>query len=58
MTSRSPVSSVISLTYSTRRPRKLATRSTRLPTPTGSGVSSRALRRPPIQLVSLAGSRR
>jgi hypothetical protein len=58
MASRSQVSSVTSLTYSIRRPRNPATRATWLPALTGPGVSSRALRTPPIQLVSLAGSRR
>src|SRR5215218_9148192 len=45
--SRSGASSVTSLTYSTRRPRKEATRSTWLPTVTGGGVSSRTPRTPP-----------
>jgi hypothetical protein len=58
MASRVPVSSVTSLTYSMRRPRNEATRSTRLPTPTGGSVTSRAERSPPIQRGSLTGSRR
>jgi hypothetical protein len=56
--SRSGASSVTSLTYSTRRPRKEATRSTWLPTVTGGGVRSRTPRTPPIHSGSLAGSRR